>query len=517
MRNYLYLLKAQLINNFGLKKLAKKRGVIFVFLIGALVLGLVGYSCYVETELVCKLLTATGKIRAFHTLLTAILAIVFFMMSLHSVSSILFGGKDYENLSALPIKNYQVVIAKLTFTYIVDLLLSLFIMIIATVQYANFVEMSALYIVKIIITTFVAPLLSIAIAVIVSACIVCLTSRLKHKKLVQTLIYFVLLAGFIALFFTVSQKDIFKFLTSVYFLSRIHYSALHNALYMLLYVGINVASIGIVVVLISLFYVRICSIARSSYSSNKFKMKNYKQNGIIKMLVKKETKRLFTCPVYAMNTIFGLALGLVSTIVFALVLKSLVDDFQSINVSAIALYLPSVYTFMFMIAPMTACSLSLEGKNFWILQTSPVRMKDVFTAKILNDLIYALPVALASPLFFGFYVGLDPIVIVLITLCSLNLTVFSVFWGMLSNITFIKLDWEKESQPVKNSSAMLIPMFTAIIITAISVAILANVTVSAVLYLGIFAGVMFLLAIISIILVYTKGEKMLEKSLNKSE
>ena len=517
MRNYFYLLKAQLINNFGLKKMAKKKGFVFLVLLGALVLGLVGYSFYMQSELICKLLFLSGRLKAFYTFLTSLFTILFFMMSLHTVSNTLFGGKDYENLSALPIRNHQVVIAKLTYTYIIDLLLSLFIFAIATVQYANFVELSVNYVIKMFISVFVAPFLAIALAVLVSACIVCITSKLKHKKLVQTLIYLALLGGVSALFFTVTDKDFFKFVTDVYFLSRIHYWALHSVKYLLLFIAINVAAIAVVIVLVSFLYVRICTIARSSYSSNKFKMKNYKQNGIVRMLVRKEIKKLFSCPVYAMNTIFGLVFGLVSTILFAVILKSIVKDFSLIELPAIAVYLPTGFAFMFMIAPMTACSLSLEGKNFWILQTSPVKMTQVFSAKIISDLIFAVPVSLAAPLFFGIFVGLEPIMLTLITICSLNLTVFSVFFGMLSNIAFLKLDWEKETQPVKNSTAMLIPMFSALIVAAVSVAILTNVTVDPLVYVGAFAGIMLVLAIVSVILVYTKGEKMLEKTLNKSK
>ena len=48
------------------------------------------------------------------------------------------------------------------------------------------------------------------------------------------------------------------------------------------------------------------------------------------------------------------------------------------------------YFFIGMVAT-TACSPSLEGKNFWILQSLPVEMKTVYKGKMLFNIYLTVP------------------------------------------------------------------------------------------------------------------------------
>lgn len=45
-----------------------------------------------------------------------------------------------------------------------------------------------------------------------------------------------------------------------------------------------------------------------------------------------------------------------------------------------------------------SCSISMEGKNYWMLKTLPIRAKDIFKAKILMNLSLAAPFVLVSSL-----------------------------------------------------------------------------------------------------------------------
>ena len=49
----------------------------------------------------------------------------------------------------------------------------------------------------------------------------------------------------------------------------------------------------------------------------------------------------------------------------------------------------------------TSVSLSLEGKNFWILKANPVSVKDVFISKILLNVILTTTASFISSILFG--------------------------------------------------------------------------------------------------------------------
>ena len=104
----------------------------------------------------------------------------------------------------------------------------------------------------------------------------------------------------------------------------------------------------------------------------------------------------------------------------------------------------------------TATSISMEGKEWWIIQSLPIKTKTVFDSKILLNLTLIAP----------FYVIAEIISILvlqpsLIELCWLILLpiifiVFACVFGITINIRFPMMKWENETVVVKQSAAAMI-------------------------------------------------------------
>ena len=103
-----------------------------------------------------------------------------------------------------------------------------------------------------------------------------------------------------------------------------------------------------------------------------------------------------------------------------------------------------------------ATSVSMEGKNWWLVKSLPLPTKTILDAKILMNLILVLPFYLLSEVFLilalrpgiqeGFWLAVIPVVILL----------FACIYGITINLHFPVMDWENEVSVVKQSASAIL-------------------------------------------------------------
>ena len=113
---------------------------------------------------------------------------------------------------------------------------------------------------------------------------------------------------------------------------------------------------------------------------------------------------------------------------------------------------PFIVGAIFTMLPTTAASVSLEGKNWWITQTLPLRTKDVFNAKVLLNLILICPFYVVSVVLQIIALKPDAIQLIGIIVIPVCVAVFNVIFGLTLNLKFPKFNWENEVVIVKQSS-----------------------------------------------------------------
>ena len=165
----------------------------------------------------------------------------------------------------------------------------------------------------------------------------------------------------------------------------------------------------------------------------------------------------------------------------------------------------------------TTPSISLEGKNLWVLKSLPVSPADVFKAKINLHLILTLPFIVISAAAIGVTLSLKAEDILSVCILLYVLTVFEAALGLIINIKRPNFNWTNETTPIKQSLNALIYMLVAWIVPIIIAGgyllakILLPITVTATNYI---LALVFIFAALTYLLnswIYKKGVKLFEE------
>jgi ABC-2 type transport system permease protein len=117
-------------------------------------------------------------------------------------------------------------------------------------------------------------------------------------------------------------------------------------------------------------------------------------------------------------------------------------------------------------APISAPSVSLEGKNIWILRSMPISGADILKAKLRFHCIASVPVAAIGALVLGIVYEVGWFETIFMVIGTVLLFVLTGVLGLVFNMCFPRLDWANEAGPVKQSMAVFFSMFGMMFISA---------------------------------------------------
>lgn len=198
---------------------------------------------------------------------------------------------------------------------------------------------------------------------------------------------------------------------------------------------------------------------------------------------RKECKRFFSSTTYLVN--IGMGLFMIVAFVGAGIimrdkLKVAMALIPGIDVEKI---LPVLVTgamgLLASMTPISAPSVSLEGKNIWILRSMPISGEDVLRAKLRFHCIASVPVASIGALVLGIVYEVGWFETIFMVIGTVLLFVLTGILGLIFNMCFPRLDWANEAGPVKQSMAVFFSIFGMMLVSAI--------------YVGIYFGFMALL------------------------
>ena len=107
----------------------------------------------------------------------------------------------------------------------------------------------------------------------------------------------------------------------------------------------------------------------------------------------------------------------------------------------------------------TSPSVSLEGKNIWILQSMPVSAWTVLKAKLLLHVLVTSVPAVIFIVSISVVLGISPVEAVLVGLFELLFIVLGAAVGLALNLKMHNLNWVNETVVIKQSMAVLIAIF----------------------------------------------------------
>lgn len=465
--------------NMGHKKDRKKNvSTALILFLGALLFAFISGSYCFGMGMAMK---QVGQLDVLPGFFMAATCIVMLITSVYKAKGVLFGFKDYDMLMSLPVKASKIVASRLLQLYIINMVFAVGMMVPCYVVYGILAKPNLLFYVYAMIALLFIPLIPIVIASIIGVTFGYISSHFKYSNMVNTVI--MLLAVFVFAFGTMSVQDETQIIeigtmfrdkmNSIYPLARWFNEAVirFDLMYFLAFIVCSLlAFLAFSVVLGSCFKKLNTSISAVT-SGKKYTMKELKQTSALGALYKKEAKRYFTCSIYIFNTGFALLLMLIAAVGIQVAKIDQID--LMVNTPQIAhlvrSFLPYMIGIMVWMCAISASSISLEGKNLWILKSAPIDVKTIFRSKILFHISLTIPTAVIMAVSMMIKFRSTGIEVILTLLLSIAYCYFSAVFGLFINLKFPLMDWKNETVVVKQSVASLVAIMSGLVFVGIPV------------------------------------------------
>lgn len=181
-------------------------------------------------------------------------------------------------------------------------------------------------------------------------------------------------------------------------------------------------------------------------------------------VLKKETARLFSMPVYLFNSAVGAFLMVILAVVAALkgegLIASMTLGLPAEAAAALEDLLPQLLTaalcFCALMICTTASSFSLEGDKLWILRSSPLTARQIFAGKLALDLALLVPASLVSALILALALPFGWADIACLAAAPLCFGLFIALAGLYANLCLPRFDYASDTAAVKQSASVMV-------------------------------------------------------------
>ena len=421
--------------------------------------------------------------------LMAITSLCLFFFGLFRTGGTLFRRDGYDMLCALPVTSSAIVLSRLLRMYVQDLAVTAVLTLPGFCICAWGIRPGWTFWVMGIACLLVLPLIPLAATSLLGVLVSAAASRFRHKGLAEAALSIVIV---LAVLFGSSQlsrmegsftPELLRSLadTITALLRRLYPPAVFLGGAMvenrpgtcLLWLGLSAALFAAVSVLVSIRFHAICRRLFSLHASHNYKLTAQQQRSVLGSLCRREFRRYFASGIYVSNTILGPILGAVLSGALLFSGTELLSEAIPLPLD-IARLAPLLVAAIFCIMSTTAASISMEGRQWWIVKSLPLSAKSILDAKLLMNLLLDLPFFVLSQVFLTLALkpGL-PALLWQIVLPAL-LILLSRIWGLTANLLFPVLDWESETAVVKQSAASLLgmagflPALLCIVLTALT-------------------------------------------------
>lgn len=545
MSNLKILLKNSIMNNWGINKFLKEESkseriknisIFLAILLGIFSVGMliVMYSLAIADQL--------GQYGYLNLILISamILSTMFsFFTSVYKAQGVLFSSRDFETLMSLPIKPSIILASKMIELLLLNYLFVALVTIPPSIVYFMKADTSIVFFIYLLIGIVFIPLLPIVMAAIIAFVISYISSRMKHKALILNIgtliaVVIVVIGSFkidkIINMVIANSASIIEGIKTIYPPSYYFTDALVN-LSLLSMVKLILWSIIPFILFLMVFGRSFKSInlrLGETFKKSNYKLTTLKTNTLRGALIKKEFKRYFSSSIYVTNTIIGVVLVTVAAVACLIMGGDFMLDQMAqssdADIQAIAPLLKQVMQFTPLIilsfgvglTCTTGSAISIEGKNLWILKSSPLEVKDIFISKIAVNIILLVPAIIFDTIMLAIAFDLTLINFMWTILIPTLLAILVSVGGLLINLYFPKLDWTSEVQVVKQSLSSMISILMGGVLVAVTIFVTIGINkVFAItnvnLYLGVIALLLFLLILLVYALLKTKGEKLFNR------
>lgn len=476
------LMSTSQINKIKYCKDKKKRGQAIGTIVGMLVV-------YLMIVFYCVLMSVGyGKIgltSSIPTICAMMISFIAFLFTVFRTNGYLINFKEYDMLMSLPFKVKNIVADKFIYMYVQLVPWFISVSLAMLIGYGIFEKPNVIVYPLWIVLSLVLPVIPMLVAAFIGFIIAKISSGFKKTNIVQTIIMFAFVIFCFSLQFIIDamakKTEVAVVLTSLsdkidsvgkyylpimWFKSAIVGFAVSD---ILLLIGITLIVFEAVFAVLGKSYRRLNSALKAHASAKAYDMSAQRKSSVLNSIAFKEFKRLTGSTVYMVNGALGEVLSLLFGIVVLIVGfdKVIATVTKGAPLTTDMLYpaIPLIVYFLIGMVATTTCSPSLEGKNYWIVQSLPIDRKVLYQGKMLFNMYLSVPFALFATICISISAGVPILNFVIYIVETIVLCAFSTTWGCVCGLKFMRLDWENEIEVVKQGAAVIIYLLPNMFVT----------------------------------------------------
>ncbi len=443
--------------------------------VGALLFlaGLGTYLSGIYSFLLASQLAPLGMVHLIILLMPVLVVGMGATFTVFAAQGVVFGGRDNDIMLPLPVPPFFLLLGRTIALYAENLVFAFFVMLPAGVAYlVHGGAGGALFLLRLLIATLFLTLLPTSLDLVAGFLLAWASGRFARRALVNNILY---MGAFLVLLVLLTQVSIaMQNMTAatalgiergfgawgVPFLLFMEGTAGGDLGALLLFMGLTGIPFLLVVWLFAGRYQRIVTRLGTVSSRSDYRLRRVGAAGAGRALLAKEAKRFFSTPIYFFNAGFGLVAmvaGGVASLFFRGKVEEMLRQAGALGGSLpITPILAVTLAFLVSMTAITASSISLEGKQLWILKEAPVSVERIFAVKAGFQLLAELPCLLVSTLCLAAAFSLGPGDWLLLFLPNAALAFFGALFGLFVNLAFPKLDATNDAAVVKQSAAALL-------------------------------------------------------------
>jgi len=464
---------------------ARKRGPVFKVLISLLAIYVVGalfFAVGTYYFMMAGALHAVGLDWLYFALGGLMAVALNIVGSIFITQSQLFSARDNELLLSMPIPPGYILMSRMLTLLALNYVYTALILIPGLIVWIWQVGMSAPAVIAFVVSGLVLPFLSLAVS---SACgwvIGLVTARMRRKNLMTVALFIAFMGGYLYLTLNM-QAYMSRLLESGAAIADAVRAAMPPAYWfgqaatgdfvsLLLLIACCLVPFALVYTVISRSYVRILTMKKGA-ARVKYTARAMKARGAFQALVRRELGRFLGTPIYVFNSGVGAVMHLVFAGAVLIKGPGIVESMLDAPVAGMDAMIPALAAlalcFCSILTMPSATSVSLEGKNLWIVKSAPLSTLRILHAKLAMSLLAALPTGLiAGAVCAAVLPGglIDKAVLLLLPAAA---GAFAALLGLSANLMLPRLDWISEAVVVKQSASVMVSTFGGMAVLALPV------------------------------------------------
>ena len=451
----------------------------YLLLFVLIMVGLLGGMFTTLSLILCGPLTAAGMDWLYFALMGLLAILLGTFGSVFNTYSCLYLSKDNDLMLSLPILPSVLMTSRLLTVYVLGLMYASVVILPAVMVYWVAVSLSPASVLggmllMLLISVFVLTL-SCALGWVVAK----ISLKLKNKSFITVVVSLAFFAGYYFFYYKAQMLIQDLLANAADYGAAIKGSAYPLYLFGRVGTGDAVAMLAVSAVVFLLFALVWLLISRSflkiATSTGKTAKRIYKETAvrpksIFGALLAKEFGRFLSSPVYMLNC--GLGVLLLPVCGGMLLWKgsaviSMLNEVFGGRVGCTPLLLCAVVCLLASMNDMAAPSVSLEGRNLWLVQSLPVAPWQVLRAKLAVQLLLTGIPALFCLACFAWIYPYSTQELLLTALVLLTYVLGSALFSLFIGIKTANLTWTNEMTPIKQNVGVLLAMLSGFAYTVL--------------------------------------------------